>query len=142
MSLAAWYGGIAINQVNVGTVHAIAHQLGGKYGLPHGLANAMVLPYVLEYCVVEAEASLAALADLVGVGGDSPNRAAKARAFIDAVIRLRDRVGIPATSEKIRKEDFDYLADLAVREAVAYFPPKLLTPKGAREILHKLVSGP
>ncbi len=50
MAMGAYYAGLAINQVNVGNVHAIAHQLGGKYGIPHGLANALVLPHILEFC--------------------------------------------------------------------------------------------
>jgi alcohol dehydrogenase class IV len=140
MVTAAWYAGIAINQVNVGSVHAIAHQLGAKYGIPHGLANAMVLPHVLEYCGSEAESGLAELADLIGVGEEKTSASGKARAFIDAVVALRDSVGIAATSEVIRREDFDRLVELSVNEAVGYFPPKLLTPAGAREILSKLAA--
>ncbi len=47
MALAAYNAGVAINQVNVGNVHAIAHQLGANFGIPHGHANALVLPHVL-----------------------------------------------------------------------------------------------
>jgi alcohol dehydrogenase class IV len=141
MALASYYAGIAINQVNVGTVHAIAHQLGGKYHIPHGLANAMVLPHVLEYCRSEAEASLAELAELIGVARQGQSSAERAQAFIDAVIELRDAVGIPATSDKIKPADFDYLINLAVTEATGYFPPKLLDPAGARHILGQISAG-
>ena len=138
MALAAWYAGIAINQVNVGTVHAIAHQLGGAYSIPHGLANSLVLPHVLDYCREEARTPLAELAELIGVADDAPSETAKAQAFIDAVVSLRDTVGIPATSDKVQQKDFDYLIKLAVNEAAGYFPPKLLTPEGARSILEKV----
>lgn len=138
MALASYYAGIAINQVNVGSVHAIAHQLGGKYHIPHGLANAMVLPHVLEYCAAEAEAPLAELGQLIGVATPGQGAAEQARAFIDAVIKLRDEVGIPATSEKIKAEDFDYIVDLAVAEGTGYFPPKMLDEAGARDILSKI----
>jgi alcohol dehydrogenase class IV len=141
MALASYYAGIAINQVNVGTVHAIAHQLGGKYQIPHGLANAMVLPHVLEFCRSEAEESLAELAELIGVAQAGQGRAERAQAFIDAVIELRDAVGIPAVSDKIKPADFDYLVNLAVTEATGYFPPKLLDEAGAREILGKISVG-
>lgn len=67
MATASFYGGVAINQVNVGSVHAIAHQLGGKYGIAHGLANAMVLPHLLEYSLPLAAPSLARLAVAAGV---------------------------------------------------------------------------
>lgn len=142
MALAAWYAGIAINQVNVGSVHAIAHQLGGQYRIAHGVANAMVLPHVLDYCAVEAEAALAELAALAGVAEAGQSPAEQARAFIIAVERLRDELGLPATAAPLCEEDFDYLAGLAVREATAYFPPRLLTPDGARGILRKLLPGP
>lgn len=138
MALASYYAGIAINQVNVGSVHAIAHQLGGKYHIPHGLANAMVLPHVLDYCVEEAQAPLAELAQLIGVAASGQSVRDQAQAFIDAVVKLRDDVGIPATSEKIKAEDFDYLVDLAVNEGTGYFPPKMLDKAGARGILEKI----
>lgn len=138
MILGAYYAGIAINQVNVGNVHAIAHQLGGKYSIPHGLANAMVLPHVLEFMLAESEAALAELAELIGVGEAAGSRRARAQAFINAVVALRDAVGISPNSEKIRHEDFDYLTNLAVNEAVGYFSPRLLDDAGTREILGKI----
>lgn len=140
MALAAYYAGLAIGQVNVGNVHAIAHQLGGKYGIPHGLANAMVLPNVLEFCAVEAQSRLAELADLVDVAGNATSSRDKARAFIDAVIALRDDVGIPPASEKIRAEDYDYLIDLAVNEGAGYFSPKLMDKGDVRSILEKITA--
>src|SRR6056300_110470 len=88
MAMAAYHAGMAINQVNVGNVHAIAHQFGAYYGVPHGLANAVVLPYVLEFSKGPAEAALAELADLVGVAQSGQSSAAKAQAFIDAVKAL------------------------------------------------------
>lgn len=139
MVLGAYYAGIAINQVNVGNVHAIAHQLGGKYGIPHGLANAMVLPHVLNWCAEEAVEPLAELADLIGVGAGEPV-AVRARAFIDAVIGLRDSVGIAPTSDRIQAEDYDYLINLAVTEGTGYFCPKLLDADGARHILTQITA--
>jgi alcohol dehydrogenase class IV len=138
MCMAAYYAGMAINQVNVGNVHAIAHQLGGKYSIPHGVANAMVLPHILEFCAAEAEQSLAELAVMAGIARDGQGQRERARAFIDAVVELRDAVGIPAASDKVRAEDFDYLTDLAVNEAVGYFAPRLLDRAGTRDVLEKI----
>lgn len=138
MMLAAYYAGIAINQVNVGNVHAVAHQLGGRYGIPHGQANAMVLPAMLEYMLDEATPALARLADLIGVSLGASSQRDRALAFVEGVKRLRDSVGIAATSEKIRAEDFSYLSKLAVSEGVGYFSPKLLDDAGAREVLGKI----
>jgi len=141
MTMAAYYAGMAINQVNVGNVHAIAHQLGGKYGIPHGVANAMVLPEVLDFCASEAQQSLAELAELIGVAKGGQGEREKARAFIDAVIELRGDVGVPGSSDKLKVEDFDYLAGLAADEAMMYFAPKLLDRPSARRILSHLAEG-
>ncbi len=139
--MGAYYGGIAIGQVNVGNVHAIAHQLGAKYGIPHGLANALVLPDVLDFCREEAESSLAELAVLVGIGkpGDAP--AQLARQFIQAVRDLRTEVGIPDHAEKLREEDFEALCIAAVAEGSMYPVPKLLDRELTMGILRKLLPG-
>ena len=138
MSIGAYYAGLAINQVNVGSVHAIAHQLGGKYGIPHGLANALVLPHVLDYCHDEAQERLAELAVLVGEGQADEPAGQLAHNFIAAVRNLRTEVGIPDHSDLIKREDFDYLADLAVAEGVAYPVPRLLDKAAVHNILGKL----
>jgi alcohol dehydrogenase class IV len=140
MAMAAYYAGMAINQVNVGSVHAIAHQLGGKYGIPHGVANAMVLPHVLEYCRREAGPQLAELARLIGVAEAGQDEAQQALAFIEAVRQLRDDVGIPATSDKVKADDFDYLVDLAVAEGSGYLVPRLLDRHNTRAILAKIAA--
>ncbi|HKK22643.1 MAG TPA: iron-containing alcohol dehydrogenase [Pseudohaliea sp.] len=140
MAMAAYYAGIAINQVNVGNVHAIAHQIGGRYGIPHGLANALVLPHVLEFCRDEAEEKLAELAVLVGAAGTEQPRGQQADAFIAAVRELSAAVGIPETTAEVKAEDFDYLVDLAVNEAAGYFAPRLLDPASTRAILGRIAA--
>ncbi len=138
MSMGAYYAGLAINQVNVGNVHAIAHQLGGKYGIPHGLANALVLPHVLEFCHEEAAQSLAELAVLVGLGQPSEDDGQLAHRFIQAVRNLRTEVGIPDHSEKLRREDFDDIAALAVAEGDSYPVPRLLDEASVVAILGRI----
>jgi alcohol dehydrogenase len=126
MAMGAYYAGLAINQVNVGNVHAIAHQLGGKYGIPHGLANALVLPHVLDFSQVEAQPRLAELAVLIGLGSASEDQNQLAHKFIKAVRDLRTEVGIPDHSDRIKREDYDHIADLAIAEGAAYPVPRLL----------------
>ncbi len=126
LAMGAYYAGLAINQVNVGNVHAIAHQLGGKYGIPHGLANALVLPHVLEFCHVEAQPRLAELGVLIGVGSEGEGAAQLAQKFIKAVRDLRTEVGIPDHSDRIKREDYDYIAKLAINEGSTYPVPRLL----------------
>jgi len=140
LSMGAYYGGIAINQVNVGNVHAIAHQLGGKYGIPHGLANAMVLPDVLDFCREESQERLAELAALVGIGSKGDDTAQLAHRFIQAVRDLRTEVGILEYSEKIKEEDFDELCAAAMAEGAMYPVPRLLDKESTLTILRKLVA--
>jgi alcohol dehydrogenase class IV len=138
MALAAYYGGMAINQVFVGSVHAIAHQIGGKYGIPHGLANALLLPHVLEYCREEAQSPLAELALVIGAGESGESEAQLAHKFIAAVRELRTQVGIPDRSDLIRREDHEALAAAAVAECMDYPVPRLLDEASTLSMLSQV----
>ncbi len=140
MTMAAYYAGLAINQVNVGNVHAIAHQLGGKYGIPHGLANALVLPHILEFCRREAQQSLAELAVLIGVGSESEGAAVLADKFIQAVRDLRTEVGIPSQMDVIKPADFEAICQLAIKEGAAYPVPRLLDRENVLLILDRIAA--
>ncbi len=140
MATASFYGGVAINQVNVGSVHAIAHQLGAKYGVPHGLANAMVLPHVLEFSLsagAPALARLAAAAD-VAVAGNSEQD--NARLFIEAVRQLSHDVGISTTCAELKEADIPALVQAAIAESSSCPVPLLMDDSDCRAILEKLVA--
>jgi alcohol dehydrogenase len=138
VAMGAYYAGLAINQVNVGNVHAIAHQLGGKYGIPHGLANSLVLPHVLSFCVQEAEKPLAELAVLVGLGNHGENPSDLAHLFIKAVRDLRTEVGIPDNSDLLKREDFADITAAAMAEGAGYPVPRLLDEKSTLMILNEI----
>ncbi|MEP1471161.1 MAG: iron-containing alcohol dehydrogenase [Halieaceae bacterium] len=140
MSVAACYAGIAINQVNVGNVHAIAHQLGGKYGIPHGMANALVLPGVLEFCREESQTQLAELARLVGAGNEGDSEEQLSHAFIQAVRDLRTAVHLPDHSDKIRAVDYEHIAELALAEGEGYPVPRLLDRDSTFAILAQITA--
>ncbi|MCR9105196.1 MAG: iron-containing alcohol dehydrogenase [Gammaproteobacteria bacterium] len=140
MAMGAYYAGLAINQVNVGNVHAIAHQLGGKYGIPHGLANALVLPHILEFCKDEARADLATLAVLVGLGNAGDDESTLANKFIQAVRDLRTEVGIPDQSELIKREDFEDIVKLAIAEGDTYPTPRLLDRDSVLVVLNQIAA--
>ena len=74
MALASYWAGLAFTRALVGYVHAVAHNLGGMYGVPHGLANAIVLPHVLDFSRADCEEKLARLAIVGGIGeeGEAP----------------------------------------------------------------------
>lgn len=135
MALAAYYGGVAINQVSVGNVHAIAHQLGARYGIPHGEANAMVLPQVLRAYGTVVDDGLTELAREIGLP------LASASAFIDAVEQLREAAGLPAQHASIQALDVRAIADAALLEGDGYFSPKLFTHEEFTRIIGSLVVG-
>jgi len=135
MAIGSYYAGMAINQVNVGNVHAIAHQLGGTYGIPHGLANALVLPLVLDFCREEAQPRLAELAKLIGLGDESHSEEQLSFQFIQAVRDLRTEVGIPDHTEQIQADDYKKICTAAIAEGDAYPVPRLLTSQVVFSIL-------
>lgn len=140
MAMAAYYAGMAINQVNVGNVHAIAHQLGGKYGIPHGLANSLVLPHVLEFSREETAGRLAELAQLIGVGSPGDSTTALSRHFIAAVLQLREEVGIEGTTDKLKQDDYTAIAEAAIKEGATYPVPRLLDRESVDRILDKIAA--
>jgi alcohol dehydrogenase len=95
MALAATYAGLAFTRANVGYVHAIAHQFGGRYHTPHGLANAIMLPLVLRYSLPAVTGRLALLAVRAKLGKESEGEDALAQKFLEAVEQLNRDLGIP-----------------------------------------------
>ena len=140
LAMGAYYGGMAINQVNVGNVHAIAHQLGGKYGIPHGLANSLVLPSVLDFCREESQSRLAELAIVIGLGVEGDDSVQLAGSFIQAVRELRTEVGIADKSDKIRPEDYEAMGEAAMSEAAMYPVPRILNKPSTLAILKSITA--
>ena len=120
MLQASFDAGAAFTRASVGNVHAIAHTLGGLYGVPHGLANAVVLPLVLEDYGKAACPRLARLAALVGLKGDTEE--VRAKAFIAEIRAMNTRMGIPDRFDCIRKEDIPLMATWAAQEANPVYP--------------------
>ena len=137
MAGAAYHAGIAINQVGVGNVHAIAHQLGARFGIPHGQANALVLPHVLKACLAEAETALAELAVVTQVS-DAASPAARAQAFVEAVTDLIAKVGIADTDPRIQSAEWTAVAHAAMDESDGYVSPRLLSKAEMMEILERI----
>ena len=138
MLLASYYAGVAINNNFIGYVHAIAHGIGGLYGVTHGKANAIILPYVLEAFKEKAHKKLAKLADLVSVGGNTEEE--KAKAFIDSVLDLNKKLGIEKNIVELKKEDMPELANRAVKEGNPTYPVPVIWEKDDFEkLIEKIV---
>lgn len=128
MLTAAYRAGIAFSRSYVGYVHAVAHSLGGQYNIPHGLANAVLLPYVLESYGSCIHRKLHDLAVAAGVASPQEEDAIAAAKFIRAIRQLNARMGIPETLEGIRPEDIPVMAAHAEKEANPLYPvPRLMT---------------
>lgn len=141
MALASYCAGAAFTRAYVGYVHAIAHNMGGLYGVPHGLANAIILPHVLKFCRVEAEHKLASLAIAGGIGEVGEPEAALADRFIERVEQMNQRMGIPTTIAELRAEDIPLIVDRALAEAHPDYPvPRIMTRDECDTLVRRLLA--
>ena len=139
MLVASYHAGLAFTRAYVGYVHAIAHNLGGMYGIPHGLANAVILPYVLDYFGETAYKRLAELADLTGISGPAQSDREKAKRFIAAIRELNEKMGIPDKFEQIKDEDIPLIAERALKEGNPLYPvPKIMDMEDCKALIKKL----
>ena len=136
---AAYLAGIAFSKSYVGYIHAVAHSLGGQYNIPHGLANAVIMPYVLEAYGESIYKKLNNLAIAAGVASASDPCDVAALKFIQAIRNLNERMQIPEKLKGIKKEDISLMAEHADREANPLYPvPKLMDKKELEEIYYKV----
>lgn len=130
MLKAAYLAGIAFSKSYVGYVHAVAHSLGGQYNIPHGLANAILLPIVLEKYGKRIYKKLHKLSIEVGISSKDENKEETARKFIKAIYALNERMNIPKKLKGIKEEDIIIMSKHADKEANPLYPvPKLFNAK-------------
>ena len=140
MLLASHYAGIAFTRAYVGYVHAIAHTLGGFYGIPHGLANSVILPYVLDYYGETAYHRLADLADAADLQPEDTSDKGKALAFIAAIREMNTYMNIPDGFEQIKEEDIPILVQRALHEGNPLYPvPKIMDAADCEAVIRKLM---
>ncbi len=139
MLVASFYAGVAFTRAYVGYVHAIAHNLGGMYGIPHGLANAVILPYILEFFGDSAHHRLAILADVAGITEGLTSEKEKAEKFIEAIKELNKKMNIPDKFEGIKDEDIELIATRALKEGNPLYPvPKIMNFEECKAIIKSL----
>lgn len=139
MSIAACKAGLAFTRTGLGYVHAIAHTLGGLYNVPHGLANAVILPIVLEDYGEAVHPRLARLAEITGIQTEG-TEAEKAGAFIAAIRAMNSRMGLPAGFDFIRREDFDRICKWALAEANMTYPvPVIYNKARCEQVLERIL---
>ena len=129
MAYAQFLAGMAFNNASLGYVHAMAHQLGGMYDLPHGVCNALLLPYVQEYNAQVSAARLRDVAKAMDIDVNNMTEEQGAEAAISAIKDLAKAVGIPAslTELGVKAADIPTLSENALKDACGFTNPKQAT---------------
>jgi alcohol dehydrogenase class IV len=137
MAMASYYAGLAFTKASLGYVHAFAHNLGAKYGLPHGMANGLALLPVLRFSLSEIEPHLTALSESLidATGEETPN----AQHFLDRLEDLYKEIGIEQTSSVLKLSDTDELVTLILKEAHWNYPvPKFMNEEECAQLLAEM----
>jgi len=140
MLYASYLAGKAFSKSYVGYVHAIAHSLGGQYGIPHGLANSVILPYVLEGYGKAAYKKLSRLAVVAGLADKEDSRKIGAEKFIAAIRKLSRRMNIPEKLEGIKEEDIPLMASNAEKEANPLYPVPVIWTSKELSTYYRMIS--
>ena len=141
MLKASYLAGNAFTRAFVGYVHAIAHNLGGLYNTPHGLANAVILPYVLEWYGNAAYPRLAKLADLIGITNDEMTIEEKGKTFIAEIRRMNKAMNIPEKFDFIKEEDIKTLVQRALKEGNPGYPvPKIMNANDCEMVIRSFMA--
>ena len=140
MLKASFLAGSAFTRAFVGYVHAIAHNLGGLYNTPHGLANAVILPHVLEWYGECVYPRLANLADLIGITNENMSVEEKGKAYIEEIKRMNKNMNIPETFDFIKEEDIPILVKRALKEGNPGYPvPKIMDVKECEKVIRSIM---
>ncbi|WP_250655431.1 iron-containing alcohol dehydrogenase [Alkalimarinus coralli] len=141
MALASYYAGLAFTKASLGYVHAISHNFGAKYSTPHGLGNAIVLPYVLDYSKAEINDRLADLAEVSGLKKGNESNAELAQKFIDKIRAMLKEFNIPEKLDALKTEDIPEIARLALKEAHYNYPvPKYMDQETCESFIKQMVA--
>lgn len=129
MAWASYIAGMAFNNCGLGCVHSMAHQLGGKYDLPHGVCNAVLLPHVERFNAPACQEKLRKVAEALGVDTRGMDSTQAADAAIEAIEALNRRVGIPAGLKElgVKEEDLEEMARNAIQDVCRGTNPREMT---------------
>ena len=141
MVYAVFLGGIAFSNAGLGNVHAMAHQLGGIYNLPHGVCNAMLLPYVEEENAKYVPEKFVSIANVLGYDVEGKSAQECAAFVVNSMKELAKKVGIPATLGElgVNDVDFDLLAENAMKDICAPGNPVEFTKEQIIKLYKKIV---
>ena len=142
MLLASYNAGLAFTKSYVGYVHAVAHTLGGRYNVAHGLANAVILPYVLRKYGRKIYKKLWELGVYSGLFDKETSKEVGAKIFIEKIESMNQEMNIPTRIDEIKVEDISSLAITAEKEANPLYPvPVLYTSEQLETIYYEVKNG-
>lgn len=141
MALGQYIAGMGFSNVGLGIVHSMTHPLGALYNTPHGVANAIILPVVMEYNADSTGEKYREIARVMGVKNvDNMSEKEYRKAAVDAVKKLSEKVGIPKDLKDIvKKEDLDFLAQSAIDDACRPGNPKDPSLEDIKSLYKKLI---
>ncbi len=136
MAYAEFLAGMAFNNASLGYVHAMAHQLGGYYNLPHGVCNAILLPHVSKFNIIACPERFADIAEFLGENTEGLSVRAAADKAIEAIKQLSVDVGIPSGLKEldVKEEDFKVMTENAMKDACSFTNPRIATFDDVMEI--------
>lgn len=135
---ASFLAGMAFTRTYVGYVHAFAHSIGGHFGTPHGLANAVLLPHVMRYYLPVCQKRLARMAQLCGVSDDR-NESTRAAAFVDSIAAMNKAGGVPERLAEFPRGEIETVIKEAFGECHGTYPvPRYYTHGDAKALLEKI----
>ena len=139
MLIASHYAGIAFSKSYVGYVHAIAHTLGGKYNIPHGLANAIILPIMLEQYGKSIYKKLKTIAVYTNIATVDDSEKIASKKLITWIYDANKEMNIPRYINDINLDDIDELAIVASKEANPLYPVPVLYNKDELKNIYKII---
>jgi len=140
MQDAAFLAGAAFTRAYVGNIHAVAHTLGGQYGTPHGLANAVIMPYILEMYGNKVHKSLSEMALAANIAKTRDANYINSDKFIAAIREMNNKMGIPEKIVELKEEDIPILVKRALREANPLYPvPKIFDFEDMKKVYYNLL---
>jgi len=138
---AAYTAGLAIGRCHIGSVHAIGHNVGGTFGIPHGLCIAVVLPHILELNLQNSrkcQKDFATIAVSLGLASDKNNDMKAATSFVTAIKELLRTLNLPEKLEHLDESKFDDIVKASIKEAYLYPIPRYVNRSEILMILNKI----
>ena len=140
MALGQYVAGMGFSNVGLGLVHSMAHPLGALYDTPHGVANAIILPTVMEYNAPYTGEKYKDIAEAMGVDTTGMSQEEYRKAAVDAVKQLSKDVGIPADlKEIVKEEDLQFLSESALADACCPGNPRDTSVEEIKELYKSLL---